>query len=426
MPFDASWLVDAEKIHKLIVEFPLPLVLFNDQSKVEFCNQAFDNKYSRDILKSEDVAKLISLQWAEQRRTIDISDYHETPQQVLIYSVPLADHLFLLFDDLPGVDAYAELNELRKRLIELEELSTTDQLTGVWNRLPLERAAQVEIGRSQRYHHPLSIIFLDIDHFKKINDNFDHLVGDDVLKNLAQVMKSSIRSSDMLCRWGGEEFIIMANFIDRNAAGLLAEKVRRAIELYEFETVGQVTISAGVAEYFPGETLDEWLQRADTALYQAKTRGRNRIYVDEKSASQVWGKEEDESIARLIWHDYFLCGVETIDSDHRSLFDMANQMLNAPLDEKDRDQLFSMLDEMIDKISEHFDNEMKVLAEHHFPSLEAHMRDHNELLARLRNLKMEAMAGVLHPAELLEFIAHDVIARHVINSDREYYYLFEE
>ena len=117
----------------------------------------------------------------------------------------------------------------------------------------------------------------DIDHFKKVNDTYGHAVGDYVLKTLSQIAKKNIREIDYLIRWGGEEFIVIALDTKLRGAEVLAEKIRKAIEDYNFEKVGRVTVSFGVTQFTQDDTEDSFMKRADDALYQAKEKGRNRV-----------------------------------------------------------------------------------------------------------------------------------------------------
>ncbi len=156
-----------------------------------------------------------------------------------------------------------------------------DPLTGMKNRAALDEAMQRELGLAKRYHTPLSIIILDIDHFKVINDSYGHSIGDCLLKQLAESTVDCIRRSDMLFRYGGEEFVILLNNTDIHGANRLAERVRRKIERLE-NLCGRgigMTVSAGVATTRDSDNENSLFERADQALYRAKEEGRNRIAV---------------------------------------------------------------------------------------------------------------------------------------------------
>ncbi|OGT69863.1 MAG: hypothetical protein A3H44_14265 [Gammaproteobacteria bacterium RIFCSPLOWO2_02_FULL_57_10] len=167
----------------------------------------------------------------------------------------------------------SELQSVNKRL---ESLAHTDSLTGVWNRYHLELSIDAEIKVAHRYQRHCCVLLFDIDHFKQFNDQHGHEAGDRVLKTLATTVESCLRAGDRFGRWGGEEFLILTG-IDPKGAELLAERLRRKVEEIDLGDLGQVTISIGVASYHPGDNRKQLVARADQAMYQAKSEGRNRV-----------------------------------------------------------------------------------------------------------------------------------------------------
>jgi diguanylate cyclase (GGDEF)-like protein/hemerythrin-like metal-binding protein/PAS domain S-box-containing protein len=158
-----------------------------------------------------------------------------------------------------------------------QHLSVTDNLTGLYNRNKIEEVLDSELIRFKRYEHSFSIIIIDIDFFKQVNDAHGHQVGDDVLVGFAQLTKASVRSSDTVGRWGGEEFIIICPEADEAAANMVAEKIRSNLENHRFSVIGQKTASFGVSTAIKDESKDDLVRRADDALYRAKHNGRNRV-----------------------------------------------------------------------------------------------------------------------------------------------------
>lgn len=174
----------------------------------------------------------------------------------------------------------AEVAARAQMQAELERLATTDSLTGLRNRRAFDELLGLELTRAQRYGHPLTLILFDIDRFKQINDRHGHQAGDRVLVELARVVGSRLRASEVFARWGGEEFFIFAPNTDAAQAAHLAEEIRARVASHDFPAVGQVTISLGVTQYAPGDSRDSLLKRADAALYRAKAGGRNRVEVE--------------------------------------------------------------------------------------------------------------------------------------------------
>ena len=195
---------------------------------------------------------------------------------------PFHDTELKKLDRLISALAFPLRNGLRYH--EAVRASLTDGLTGAGNRISLEAVLERELDQSQRYGHALSLLILDLDHFKTINDSYGHLVGDLVLKNIAKAIQASSRSADLTFRYGGEEFVILLHKTDVAGAKISAERLRRTIEQLAIccgEKTISVTASIGSATLYHGEHKQSLLQRADSALYQAKKAGRNRVMVAE-------------------------------------------------------------------------------------------------------------------------------------------------
>lgn len=155
-----------------------------------------------------------------------------------------------------------------------------DPLTGTGNRIAMDQTLEREIHMARRHQQPLSLLMLDIDHFKRVNDSHGHSAGDDVLKAVAASIKSQLRNVDMVFRYGGEEFLIMLSNTSREAAAMVGERLRYAAQAAEYYADGQLielTVSLGCSTLLPGESAESLLRRADSALYVAKREGRNRL-----------------------------------------------------------------------------------------------------------------------------------------------------
>lgn len=171
-----------------------------------------------------------------------------------------------------------ELTQLvKERTRELEDLSVTDQLTNIYNRRKIDETLSFEIERASRGNHSFAVIMIDIDKFKNINDNYGHLTGDNILKEIASILCDNIRKIDVLGRWGGEEFLIVDTESDEHKIIEFAEKIRKAIASHHFDKVGKVTCSFGVTRYAKKDTASSLVIRADKALYLAKESGRNCV-----------------------------------------------------------------------------------------------------------------------------------------------------
>lgn len=180
----------------------------------------------------------------------------------------------------------AKLQQQREALAQAlevnRELATRDELTGLINRRAMLDLMALEHSRSLRSGRPLLLAQLDIDHFKPINDQHGHATGDRALQAFAGTVRASLRDTDVLARWGGEEFVLMLTDTSADQARGLLERIRQAVQALEIaHSAGslQLTVSIGLAQHLPGDTVEHTLERADQALYRAKALGRNRVVV---------------------------------------------------------------------------------------------------------------------------------------------------
>lgn len=176
-----------------------------------------------------------------------------------------------------------DISENKKTEEELIRLAATDPLTGAFNRREFTALAEREAQRSRRYNRPLSVMIMDLDHFKRLNDTYGHAAGDKALQKFTTLCCNLLRNVDIFGRWGGEEFVILLPETNAEGAAIIAERLRQSIEdstlTYNDHKI-KLTVSIGVAEFRENETgLDEPLGRADAAAYDAKKAGRNRIAV---------------------------------------------------------------------------------------------------------------------------------------------------
>jgi diguanylate cyclase (GGDEF)-like protein len=170
-----------------------------------------------------------------------------------------------------------DISDRRRLEEELNRLAVTDPLTGVWNRRQGQQLLDSGLAEARRYGTDVSLLMLDIDHFKAINDEHGHQVGDAVLVELCRRLSAHLRPSDALVRWGGEEFVILARHTDLDAATSLAEKLRALVAATPLDGAGTITVSIGVAHLEPSDDVDRWLFRVDQAMYEAKAAGRNAV-----------------------------------------------------------------------------------------------------------------------------------------------------
>ncbi len=171
--------------------------------------------------------------------------------------------------------------ELLSKTTKLEEKASVDFLTKLYNRRKFNSFLEYEISKANRYkEQQLSILLVDIDYFKNVNDTFGHLVGDNILQEISKILTICSRDSDVVARWGGEEFILMLPQTNIEQAFFVAEKLRATIEKHKFDDVKHITCSIGVCQFHKSDNKDSLFKKVDQALYKAKNSGRNRVEME--------------------------------------------------------------------------------------------------------------------------------------------------
>ncbi|MDL2284726.1 diguanylate cyclase [Oxalobacter sp. OttesenSCG-928-P03] len=313
--------------------------------------------------------------------------------------------------------------DLQRQIDDMRLQATTDPLTGVWNRVQAEVIGRQEMTRQDRSSSPVTIVFADLDHFKNVNDTWGHNIGDAVLIEFCRVVNESLRASDVLARWGGEEFVIILPDTDLDSAAIVAERIRYAIEQHDFEHIGVLTASFGVAAYIQGETWHRWVERADSALYRAKNKGRNRIELDTIDLLEAIPAyfAQASGFLRLAWRRSYDSGHPVVDRQHRQLFAHTNNLLSALLAGKPRENITILINGLLEAVSGHFHDEEQIIREAGFPGAEEHARLHSSIVRKAKRLARRYYDGRLELGELFSFLAYDVVATHMLVDDQEFF-----
>lgn len=410
---------------EIFMQFPLPLALVHESGIRQF-NTRFSRFFDHgciDIAALRDILDVPGQGW--QPVTIPALDGRTAAMYAQAMAVPQGR--ILVLGESAQVMHDPELDQLRRRIAELEKVSATDYLTGTWNRAHLVRVVASEMARSVRFRQPLSALLIDIDHFKNVNDTHGHQAGDAVLRELVGIVQHKIRSADLLFRWGGEEFVVLAVSTGYRDAEVLAEHLRARVEHHDFSANGRLTVSIGVAERSGDETADQWFHRLDDALFAAKNGGRNRIVTDRTGDSDKWVADGGLAALRLVWRENYACGEPSIDAEHREMFDLANELINVamPGANQDQAQTEAALVALLRHLELHFEHEEVILAERGYARLDEHRNAHASLLRKAAELHAMAKAGGSTSfGALVDFLANDVVSRHLLTADRDYYPLF--
>jgi diguanylate cyclase (GGDEF)-like protein/hemerythrin-like metal-binding protein len=313
------------------------------------------------------------------------------------------------------LDTSQLLSEMEAKNDMLVKLAMYDKLTGLFNRHTLDSTIQKEMDRQDRYHTPLALVMLDIDHFKRINDLYGHDNGDRVLIEVAQRVHSSIRETDMLFRWGGEEFLILSPNTNDEGAGLLAEKLRHAIMSTPVEPAGLVTASFGVAERMDNETRDLWFHRVDQAMYRAKNTGRNRV--------EIWNRDHQTEFSNITigWQKAWESGDPIIDREHRELIRLGNELINHIVSRESIRVTERQLDELVKHIRTHFADEELILEKAGYAQLPAHREIHKALIAEAESIREQFRSNPEDPRPLFSLLVNRIIMEHMLSADTMFF-----
>ena len=325
--------------------------------------------------------------------------------------------LFIYQQMLHRSEARLQFNSkrLESALKDINLLATMDGLTKIANRHTIENLAHNEISRAARYNTPVSIIMLDLDYFKRVNDTLGHDAGDKVLVSTVSTIRNLIRTVDHIGRWGGEEFLIILPQTGLEGALLVAEKIRLACEKHIHGAAGVVTASLGVAEWMRGESFDQFVKRVDNATYRAKDGGRNMVSVS------IEGRDTSHIICKINWIKDWETGNTIIDGGHREIIATVNHMMDLVVAENRREELGFLFDEYIEKLHDHYQAEEKILADTAYADMDHHIAEHRHIYKRMLNAREEFATGDVTGVDLISQIIDDFVIGHMVNMDLQFF-----
>lgn len=312
------------------------------------------------------------------------------------------------------LEFYRTSEQLKSQNETLESLATIDPLTGLRNRNDFSKNLDHMIEVADRYEEPISMILLDFDHFKEVNDKYGHDGGDRVLKSVATLFPSVLRNSDLAIRWGGEEFLIVLPNTTLDGARSVAEKMRASIELNPIEGVGKVTASFGVASHSRYEVQESWFKKADLSLYRAKQNGRNCVVCwDEKDMLPL-------AMIRLEWQPRWNSGNAVIDQEHQELLALGNQLIDLQLAMASQAELTKLIGQLKDHLTLHFQHEEEILSKLGYQLLDHHHKEHEELLLTIHDMKLSKDASV-DLTSIFHLVMGKIIIGHLLTDDVAYF-----
>lgn len=283
--------LEIEKLSKVVEQIDDAVAITDKYGKITYVNQAFLHQTGYE--KDEVLAKTLTLLKSGKHSKEFYQELWRTILKGNVFRGTIINKkkngdlyyenktITPMKDDQNNIISYVSSGKdvTQENLLnqEIKRIASIDNLTGIYNRHKFEALFDLEAERAKRYSLPLSMIMIDIDHFKSINDSYGHDIGDEILQHLVKTIESNIRKIDIFARWGGEEFLILCPGIDLNNVHALAEKLRIAVEKDRFPLIETVTISLGISTFKENDTISSLFKRADQGLYHAKGSGRNRV-----------------------------------------------------------------------------------------------------------------------------------------------------
>jgi diguanylate cyclase (GGDEF)-like protein/PAS domain S-box-containing protein/hemerythrin-like metal-binding protein len=312
---------------------------------------------------------------------------------------------------------------------ELTRVAKEDYLTRVPNRRFFIEHTTRELTRGERFHEPQALLMIDIDHFKRINDSHGHNVGDEVLKAMAEGCRQTLREVDVFGRLGGEEFGALLLNTDPDVARMIAERVRRNLEQLVVPTAAgpvSFTVSIGLAAFTGGGlSVQDRIRQADSALYRAKDLGRNRVEslsdAPAPAAPAAPAEHLRAAFVQLAWKPEYESGNQLIDSQHRHLFTVANDLLTAIITGLPDADVESAAQELASHTVSHFHDESVIFRDAGYPQAGEHAMIHNGLVRDMNRLIERFKAKEASVGELFDFLAIKVVAEHLLNEDRKFF-----
>ena len=339
-------------------------------------------------------------------------------------------------DSLKCCGVATNITERSQVAAEMSRLANFDPLTHLPNRRLFQDRLRMSITQARRANTRFSLLMIDLDNFKPVNDQYGHSVGDLLLTAIASRMQKCLRESDTLARVGGDEFVAILPIINdvKDATGV-ADKILKTLSSPFRLSAGEITVSIscsiGVVIYPEhGNYEDSLLKSADDAMYIAKGLGRARVHLaGGRRDNEVSGSvpRRRDSVGPLVWRRSYECGEAEIDEGHKRLFMHCNAIIRAVAnDSVPPGELPEMLEDLLEVVVTHFGQEEDVLARYGFNGLPEHAGKHRELIDRAQDIYRRAVTQDLPMVDVLSFLTRDVVAQHMMLDDHDFFWFLKE
>jgi len=379
--------------------------MYSNFNKLNEKQNNYANKYTCMTTKKNEIAievnsELVLNEFGESTKVVsiirDISDRYAMEQELII-------------NETKYKKIATELEVINKKL---KETAIIDSLTGVYNRYYFDEKLSFLMESSLTFRSPLSLILLDLDHFKAVNDTYGHKAGDKVLIEVANTINNLIDEANVFARWGGEEFIVLMPMTNLKDAQNFAEKIRHTLECIDHLGVGRVTVSVGVSTWNYIESSEQWFKRTDDYLYKAKNKGRNCVMTSEET--------EKINYSFISWSDEWLCSNDDINIQHKELLSLSNKLISSIMGDYMENDVDLSIKKLLEHISYHFNFEEIFLNDISYSEANNHKEKHDILIGKAKKL-FESSSKKNMLEDTIKFIVNDVIISHLIHEDSKFF-----
>lgn len=330
--------------------------------------------------------------------------YEQDASQITLYVSVLITLLFLSV-------GFIIMAKERAEHINMD-LILRDGLTGVWNRRKLDEVGVYEISRLQRHGTPVSLAIIDVDDFKRVNDVYGHGVGDQVLQLIPAACSRVLRETDIIGRWGGEEFLVILPNTGMSELHKISSRICDAINRIDLLPDRMLSVSIGLSVCLSKDSFHSWFERADKALYHAKNTGKNRSSFDMPVAF-------DADVPSVIWSDRFESKIPDIDAEHFELIKLINVWISFSRVNYSKQDLLDSIYNIRSAMAAHFDSEISQMESvHDTNEINAHESEHSRLIERLDFLVSVFERGQLDLGAISEFLVCELFVDHIMTEDR--------
>jgi|GEM_PF-5814217 len=305
----------------------------------------------------------------------------------------------------------------KKLLKKTTILADTDELTGLSNRRHFYLIAKQEIERSNRYHNPLSLLMIDIDDFKGVNDTYGHDVGDEIIIEVGHTLAKNTRESDVVARWGGDEFIVLLLETGKLEATKIAQKLNKIIAQKSFKHHIQLTVSIGISERIFAESYDSWFKKADNAILKAKEFGKNTVIFC----------DEVENLKEQLYHlkigQKYLSGIPLIDKEHLHMIDLLTKMYEGQHTQSD---MIALGKDLILYTENHSHDEEAEMLKYAYQGLEEHHAQHIDLIKKAKRIFKEIETHTTDfSATSIAYVMKELIIEHFATQDLDFFEFYK-